>query len=121
MDIVPITIWREARSEGPAGMRAVLHVIFNRAAHNSEWPSDPERVCLQRYQFSCWNTDDRQRDYYPSPTDTSYVDALALVADPGTDPTGGATAYFDSSIFAPIWATPASFVCEIGRLRFYRV
>jgi N-acetylmuramoyl-L-alanine amidase len=122
MDILPITLWREARGEGEAGMRAVCHVILNRAAHGSgQWPSDPERACLQAYQFSCWNTNDPQRNKYPPPGDVAYSVAYAIAEDPGPDPTLGATSYHDTSIQPPPWATPDKFTVQIGRLRFYKL
>jgi N-acetylmuramoyl-L-alanine amidase len=126
MQVIPITIWREARGEGQAGMAAVLHVILNRAVPNpaTPWPADPEKVCLQDFQFSCWNNRDPQRNLYPAPNDPQYAiaESLALSAARGLDdPTNGATAYYDESITAPSWATPERFTVQIGRLRFYRL
>ena len=121
MDIVPLTIWREARGEGEPGMAAVYHVIANRAAAGRSWPVYPERVCLQAYQFSCWNSSDPQRDLYPKMGDNAYALAAAICLQPGTDPTGGATAYYDTSIPAPSWATPENFTVQIGKVRFHRV
>lgn len=122
MDILAITIWREARGEGMAGMTGVYHVIMNRALADREgWPSDPEQVCLQPYQFSCWNSLDPQRKLYPNRGDVQYQQAQYIANLDPTDPTGGATAYFDSSITAPSWADPKLFTVAIGRLRFYKL
>ena len=123
MDIVPITVWREARSEGEEGMCGVYRVIQNRAAASprSGWPPDPEKVCLQSFQFSCWNDRDPQRNLYPVSNDPQYALAVAISLQPGLDPTGGATAYYDDSIPTPSWATFDRFTVQIGRLRFYRV
>ena len=121
MDIVPITMWREARSEGAEGMQSVYHVIANRAAAGRGWPAYPERVCLQAHQFSCWNSSDPQRDKYPKVGDQEYAVAVAICQQPGADPTGGATCYYDQSITAPSWATPDKFTVQIGKLRFFRV
>jgi N-acetylmuramoyl-L-alanine amidase len=118
MDIVPITLWREARSEGQDGMTAVLHVILNRSA-DKRWSSDPEKVCLQGYQFSCWNSNDPQRNKYPASADPLYLLAQALVKQPGPDVTRGATAYYDISISAPSWATLGNYKCTVGRLKFH--
>ena len=122
MDILGITIWREARSEGLAGMNAVAHVIANRGAaspHNA-WPSDVEQVCLQPWQFSCWNLTDPQRNLYPKDGDPQYAIAQRCPMM-GDDPTSGATAYFDVSILPPPWAHPEDFTAQIGRLKFYKL
>ena len=102
-------------------MLGVFWVIANRAAADRGWPAYPERVCLQAHQFSCWNSSDPQRDIYPKVGDNSYALAAGICAQPGADPTGGATAYYDASIPAPPWATPQNFTVQIGTLRFHRV
>lgn len=121
MDILGITIWREARSEGTAGMAAVYNVILNRAKTGRLWPTDPEKVCLQPYQFSCWNTVDHQRQKYPAFDDLQYKQIQLMIAGLCPDPTGGATAYFDNSIAVPSWAQPSSLKCQIGNLKFYKI
>jgi N-acetylmuramoyl-L-alanine amidase len=123
MNIVPITVWREARGEGQEAMLAVYHAILNRAAASpaNGWPSDPEKVCLQAFQFSCWNSNDVQRNLYPQTNDPQYSFASMLPATVTPDPTGGATAYFDKSIQPPAWATPDKFTVQIGRLKFYKL
>ena len=122
MNIVPITIWREARSESTQGMLGVYNVIMNRSAASPRngWPVDPEEICLQSYQFSCWNSSDPQRNLYPSETDKAYGVALAILVHPGADNTEGATAYFDISIPQPREADGKKII-SIGRLRFYQV
>jgi spore germination cell wall hydrolase CwlJ-like protein len=122
MDILGITLWREARGEGLPGLKAVYHVINNRALDpRTIWPDNRERVCMQAYQFSCWNTSDPQRNKYPPFGDDAYAKVTAVVLQPGDDPTGGATAYYDISIPPPSWATDANFTCQIGKLRFHKV
>jgi spore germination cell wall hydrolase CwlJ-like protein len=54
------TIWGEARSEKALGMRAVAHVIMNRA-RSQRWGSSLEEVVRRRKQFSCWNSNDDNR------------------------------------------------------------
>jgi len=79
LNLPAVTIWREARGEGQPGMLAVAFVIRNRAQQGKPWPHDPDRVCLQRKQFSCWNDNDHQRDLYPDSTldATTYETAVA--------------------------------------------
>lgn len=52
-----LTMWGEARSHGEEGMRAVGHVIKNRADHQ-RWEHDIKGVVKARKQFSCWNPGD---------------------------------------------------------------
>jgi len=66
-DIVAMTILGEARGEGKAGMYAVACVIAQRSI---EWKRNgksitPKQVCLQDWQFSCWNKDDPNRNKLP--------------------------------------------------------
>ena len=56
--VIAITILAEARGEGNAGMYAVACVIEQRARNRKLAPS---KVCLQPWQFSCWNKDKRTR------------------------------------------------------------
>ena len=50
--IVAITILAEARGEGEAGMYAVGACIAQRAFERKK---TPQEICLQKFQFSCWN------------------------------------------------------------------
>ena len=50
--IVAATILAEARGEGCGGMYAVAAVIAQRAFERKRTPKE---ICLQPYQFSCWN------------------------------------------------------------------
>jgi spore germination cell wall hydrolase CwlJ-like protein len=56
-----LTIWGEARNQGEAGMRAVGHVIKNRA-ESERWGDNIKDVVLQRKQFSSWNANDPNKD-----------------------------------------------------------
>jgi len=59
-EIVAITILAEARGEGKSGMYAVACVISQRA---KERKKSAAQVCLQPWQFSCWNKNDPQRPH----------------------------------------------------------
>ena len=54
-EVVAMTILGEARGEGKAGMYAVATVINTRAINRE---ITPRQVCLQPWQFSCWNDND---------------------------------------------------------------
>lgn len=58
------TIWGEARSHGEAGMRAVGHVIKNRAEAKRPrlFGSGIIGVATKDWQFSCWNRNDPNRE-----------------------------------------------------------
>jgi spore germination cell wall hydrolase CwlJ-like protein len=67
-DVVAMTILGEARGEGKAGMYAVACVIAQRSI---EWKRNgksitPRQVCLQDWQFSCWNKNDPNRKKLPT-------------------------------------------------------
>jgi len=123
IDVLGITIWREARGAGTAAMVAVYHVIKNRATDpEKRWPQDMDKVCLQAYQFSCWNTNDPQRNKYPEPGDLQYQQIQQVIsAVENPDPTEGANFYYDTSIAPPDWTDQHSPVATIGSLRFYKL
>lgn len=58
------TIWGEARSHGDEGMRAVGHVIVNRASAQKPrlFGDGVVGVATKNKQFSCWNHGDPNRD-----------------------------------------------------------
>lgn len=62
LQVVAATLWGEARGEGVEGMIAVAHVIANRARKGGWWGSTPRDVCLKKWQFSCWNENDPNRE-----------------------------------------------------------
>lgn len=52
VDTIARTIYAEAASDGVWGMKAVASVIVNRVMKRD---LDPDKVCLQPFQFTCWN------------------------------------------------------------------
>lgn len=124
------TIWGEARGEGADGMRAVAHVLLNRA-QDGRWGLSLGAVCLAPYQFSCWNPSDANRqkmldmfsgDLSLAPAISAFGDANAERQN-GVDPTGGATHYHADTIPAPLWASGllgAIQTAHIGHHIFYK-
>lgn len=124
--IVTAVLVLEAADQGEEGMRAVLHVIDNRAGH------DPYRaigVVARRKAFSCLNsvTSQKNRDYGPvlrrAMRDRAWQTAMRLVRDYeagrlGPDITDGATHYCTHPPAA--WERAFTFVAQIGDHRFYR-
>lgn len=54
IETIAKTLWLEARGEGGNGILAVATVIYERTKHK-RFPNNPVDVCLQKWQFSCWN------------------------------------------------------------------
>jgi N-acetylmuramoyl-L-alanine amidase len=117
--ITALTLYREARGESAEGRRAVLHTILNRV-QDKRWPDSPARVCLQPWQFSCFNRNDPNASIIPSPDDLVFQKCCELVENPGDDPTGGANHYCTTAV-KPKWADPAKVTARIGGHVFYRL
>lgn len=124
LDIAARTVWGEARGESFAGKLAVAHVICNRAVTN--YMGDTlAAVCKKPKQFSCWNSDDPNREKMESlgKDDPAYQDcltavSLALVSD--EDPVDGARHYYSKAINAPYWAADATRTFNIGNHIFLK-
>lgn len=91
--------WKEARGEGPDGMRAVMHVIVNRAvAWHGGQAESIHRVVYGKNQFSSM-TVPSDPEYYLRPESTNvqyqFCRAMAEAVCEGSDPdaTGGALYY----------------------------
>lgn len=129
VDTLARTIWGEARGEGIPGMEAVASVILNRTANPSWWGHDIVSVCLQPWQFSCWNDGDPNKQKLHSVSlrsdpDFSSATGIAMRAVNGElpDPTRGSDSYYALSMpIPPKWATRSAFTFIIGRHAFYRL
>lgn len=123
--LMALCTWREARGEGEAARRGVLHVILNRAAQKF-FGSDPVSVILYPWQFSSFNHADPNASKFPNPRDQfewkAWLECCDLVDNPGDDPTGGALLYesIADATKRPTWAIPAKQLAAIGNFRFYR-
>ena len=128
VDVLARTIWGEARGDGRLGMVAVAACILNRAKHPRWWGHDVLSVCLQPWQFSCWNADD------PNLPKMQQVDgedvqfamacdiARAAIAGVLTDPTRGADSYYDIRMAEPPnWAVRAVQTVVVLHHRYMRV
>lgn len=117
------TVWGEARGEGPLGRAAVAWVILNRV-RDFRWRSTIEGVCLQPWQFSCWNGGDANRPLLDGLTihdrgfKASLVAAAACLTGEIADPTGGATHYHHKAL-SPRWARGRTPSARIGAHVFY--
>jgi hypothetical protein len=57
-NVMARTLWGEARGENEVGMSAVASVIMNRVSKGGWWGDSIDKVCLKKFQFSCWNQND---------------------------------------------------------------
>lgn len=124
--IIALCAWREARGDGREGMRAVMHVVKNRAkAAGHSWAS----ICAAPWQFSALTAHGDpelvifpvhgQRDW------ESFETAMQLASDllegiDTEDITGGATHYFADGIPQPSWAKGMTQTARIGRQTFFK-
>lgn len=121
-----LTVWREARGESAAAQSGVAHCIMNRVRRPSWWGRDIMSVVFKKWQFSSLtDPQDRQLTTWPRTDDPSWTMSLNItcaVLD-GTlpNPVPGADSYYDTSIQAPYWATPETFVGQFGRIRFHNL
>ena len=118
--VVALTILAEARGEGKDGMAAVACVIAQRAKNRS---ITPEKVCLQKWQFSCWNSkSEKDLDHlYKSPMAEWALYLEENIHSMNRAKIGFADHYYADWIKAPYWATGQKPVAVIGKHKFYRL
>ncbi len=129
IDIVARTLWGEARGENYQGRLAVAWVVRNRATKSPayNWPNTPKGVCLQPWQFSCWNENDPNLSELKQVTtqDPIFKECLAIAKFVLTgdiaDPTLEADHYYASWIKTPPWAVGKKVTATIGQHRFYKL
>lgn len=95
--MLALTMWRENRGGGAAGMQSVGNVILNRAAKHGTtvWA-----VCTARLQFSSLTAPgDPELGLWPADGDAQWGEALEIAAQAAhfgiQDLTGGATLYYN--------------------------
>ena len=125
IDVLTRTVFGEARGESAEGQAAVAWVIRNRVTKNRRYLGRTvKEVCLMPHQFSCWNTNDsnRQKLLQPDTSDKTYVQILRIVEQVmnGTikDNTQGSMHYHTDRV-KPNWVTDKTPVVTIGHHLFY--
>ena len=127
IDIVAATLWGEARNQGEQGMRAVASVIENRRRQGYRNKVTAATVCLDPWQFSCWNANDpnlpRLRRLSSQP-DTQYLLARRIAAEVQqrslADITRNARHYYAASLRPPAyWSRGKSPCVVIGDHLFF--
>ncbi len=107
MDCVAEVVYHEARGEGELGMRAVAHVIYNRA---EERDMTPCQVVRQPFQFAISG---------PISNNNQWRVAQRVANNPGPDITHGAT-YFHNLSVRPRWSYNMTVTFRFGNHIFYR-
>jgi spore germination cell wall hydrolase CwlJ-like protein len=131
IDILSRTIFGEARGEPLAGKIAVGRIIINRAEIDlgndgkpDWWGETIKGVCLQPYQFSCWNSNDpnRSRLLTAQLGDRVFATCLAAagmaIAGDGPPWIAGCTHYHARGVM-PAWAKGKAPAGVIGQHLFY--
>jgi len=126
-DVVAMTILGEARGEGEAGMYAVACVIAQRSI---EWKRNgkaitPKQVCLQDWQFSCWNKNDPNRKKLPTLLKThqhaAYAKMLAVnIKNLQRSYVGNADHYCHVNTHNK-WTRKGKTIKVIGKHKFYKL
>jgi len=121
------TLFGEARGEPTQGKEAVASVILNRS-RSGRYPSNIADVCLQSFQFSCWNKNDPNRPKMLAlkpKSDKNFDECLAaadrVIRGLVPDRTDGALHYHTKSV-KPKWvaASPKARISAIiGNHIFY--
>ncbi len=124
------TIYGEARGElnqvdgGMQSLQAVAWVIKNRAAQRRQ---SIQNVCLQPWQFSCWNHQDSNRCKLLNVTlddkvfQACFLAATQVLFETTYDCTFGANHYHSTQINPPDWAKGARPTAKIAHHIFYKL
>lgn len=133
MKALALTMWGEARNQGQAGMRAVGHVIKNRAESNHPrvfGGTDIEDVAYAPKQFSAWNKGDPNREMMLNIDELQQGDpgydewqeaqqiATNILTGKDRDNTDGSL-YYHTKAVNPAWARKIDPVKAIGDHLFY--
>ena len=116
-EIVIATIILEAGGESSAGaMEAVHEIIVNRSAKRKISKRD---VCLQPYQFSCWNDMQIGSQIAKAKSHPRWGEAFLITMDTATNFTNGAD-HYHADYCNPYWNKHMKITAIIGRHIFYK-
>ena len=123
--MLALTLWREASNQPKDTQVAVAASILNRVRRPSWWGDSILAVIVKKWQYSSLTAPgDPNLVRWPHGYTPDWVLALEVAAGvmDGSlhTPTPGADSYYDVSLpTPPTWATPETFVGQVGRMRFY--
>jgi len=108
VDIMARTMYGEAEADNEQDALAIGCVIRNRAKYARFWPNSIAGVCLQPWQFSCWNPGDPNRQRILVASDIWFERckqmAAQIIKDEVRDMTARSTHYYETGIKKPKWA-----------------
>jgi len=118
--VVALTILAEAQGEKEAGMAAVACVIAQRAINRN---LTHEQVCLQKWQFSCWNgkSEADLKHLYKTPQAKYALYLEANIDRMNRAKVGYADHYYADYIKPPYWAKGRKPVAKIGQHIFFNL
>lgn len=125
IDTLARTIYGEARGEDAEGRRLVAEVILNRFWTGYRRKRTITDVCLDPWQFSCWNANDPNRekllrvDYTDTALRGCMIAAMEALGPGSVLPRNTRHYYATSMPKAPFWAAGHKPVAEHGHHRFY--
>lgn len=126
--LLALCCWREARGESMDGKLAQCWSVKNRILHPAWWGHDWSTVILKPWQYSSFNANDPNAEKWPSEADPSWGQcqeaAETVILDKISDPTNGATHYYDISItFPKAWGNENEWenTLNVGRLKFWKM
>ena len=111
VEMLARTVYGEARGESYTGQVAVAAVVLNRVS-SSKFPNSTYNVIFQRNAFTA--VSDGQ--YWMNPNSTAYKAARAAML--GSDPSGGATYYYNPVGVTDSWIYSRSIIKKIGKHYF---
>ena len=117
-DVIATTLILEAGGEYTEGaMESVHEVIYNRSIKRNKSMSD---ICLQKWQFSCWNGKDIDQNIAKAKKHPRWNIAMNIISQPVTNYTYGADHYYADYIAEPYWAKSMTLTVKIGKHLFYK-
>jgi len=119
--IIAMTILGEARGEGYNGMYAIACVIQQRMKQRNKTGS---QICLQRKQFSCWNSNDKNRPKLRNLLKTKeayWAKQLAIHITKLNSNYIKQADHYCTLNTNPYWAKNKKPIIIIGRHKFYRL
>lgn len=124
--MLALAIWKEGAGEPFIGKVAIAYSVLERVAHPGWWGRDLIGCLTKPYQFSSFTAPgDGQLIRWPQLSDPSYVEAwdaaIKALDKTASNPAPTSNSYYATSIKPPAWATPETFITQVGRHRFHRV
>ena len=119
--MLALCVWREARGESAEGKALVAQVIINRCNDPAKrWPRTIQGVVCQPLQFSSFNKNDPNVNFYPKESDASWVESVEAAAKAlAANPPMTLANHYHTLAINPKWADPTKVTEIVGAHKFY--